>query len=684
MDLSAIKRAHTMLNSKQPPKVATKPKSRTVVLRPPISNENDATGSVNVSQLRSKLFGSTTPTSSTPPPSSSSPTTNSSFHTLPRQPIKKAENPPPPPPRSPDLEEEYDDIASIRASIQKSSSFHSLSVCSTAPASTDTPPRPSTHIPASSPNKAPALPPPNSPRPCKDNLLTDAIPLVDFVRNSQNQLPVKIRVYTGFNGASEKSTIREGELLNLHFMKSSQSVNVLAGENGQMVVPINSGIEFGVIYNIEGDYRKAYQGYQFETVSQMMSMSFLPKVVCTKSSYSTSSHESSVEANDILIVQDIVTMHQVRYLSCLKVQTNETKLLPESCSCCFSTSPYEVTLLLHQIVEHLQLPLECLVSYRNPDPPNVHNRLPKALVKLQAITTEKSVVVSRPSSVSTAASLLSIPVRLGVEVQQIQSSSFEQKKLVEATKTLFQNFDPRKLHNVTELSGKGGEGLDVLCEVICQSNPSVGIEILKPHSLPDTIYQHKIELSIDDNNSVDENEYDIPDVALATYRANLAQKSPVASGFYDSPKPSTITLTSQTDSVLYDVPPSRPGNTAYPRRNSAGSSCKTSSDKGVDALKAEVAELKRTMESIQKQTSKCSIVLEVFMITTDPFHSGQLQATVKLLERKLLEGGSNQSPGAPSIQRMQDMQNDPVKNKEYLASLTCEQVRIAERKFNNN
>ena len=612
MNTSAV---HRPLPMKQPPKVAARP-GRSLTLRSPHQGQSAAKETIptsSVSQLRSKLFGESSYSSAT----------------LPRPLPTKAPTPPADDP--PLSDEEYDDVRNVVMTIRKTHSLKNISSYQAPPpiaphtpqlrppiAPSTPPPTPprghySTHLITQ--NAAPALPPGRaSPSPCPP-ISTEAVPLVDFMRINQKNLPLKVRIYAGTRG---KDSFSDGEMLYLHCQKNSQAVIVATfGEQAaNCVAPINSGVEFGILYNPEGDYNKAYQGYQFETVGHILAMPTLPTVVCAKRSSTNTSHESSVNANDILLIREVVqkSFSQACYLSCVHAKTNEPKLLPETCIGWFTTSPYEVSLHLHQIVEHLHLPLECLALYNAADAHNIRSRLPRSVLKLEKRTTEKSVVASRPSSSS---DLLSIPLQLKMEVQQTQLSVDESKKLVKLTNTVFESFNSAKVHPVVPPTGPNGEGLEVLCELVNQLNPNVGIDLEMLPNIP-TSKRWEIELPTQEDN---EPEYDIPDVALKSFMSKMPIKNdqlvktpepPLTTPpSYDairtpSTRPTTVNVPSH-----YDVPTSRKyqpttaaGNNPIlcspkPERRNTNTQEDKRSETEVVMLRKEVATLNQAVQNLQ-------------------------------------------------------------------------------------
>ena len=606
----------------QPPSVAAKPKKKIPLTRPPIHSDVPDSGSV--SALKSRLFGEAGAVGS----SATMPRPSRAFTTT-ALPTPESD------------EEEYDDISNIvPAHIRRAPSFNNAKMKSTTitpspslpklnseadfskphPAISPPPPQRalhSVHPPISGPPKSPG---PRHVPPRSPHQASDPVPLSDFVRNYK--LPQKVRVYAGFNEGREKSRLNEGEQLYLHYQKHSQAVLISIGQTAQMMVPVNSGVEFGVIYNPEGDYNKAYQGYQFETVGQLLASPVPPSVMCVKRPWSGGSQESTINTNDVLLIKEIVQRsYGPTYLSCLNVKTGEQKMLPETCTGFFTTYPYEACLHLHQIVEHLKLPLECLALYSKPNSDDIRSRLPRNVMKLERTIQEKTVVTSKPSSVTTS-SLFSIATKISMEVQQIQLSADEAMQLSEMTKNLYQKYNPAKVCPVNPPPGHGGEGLDVLCEVVNEHNPGVGVELIRPPCVPASLqWNQGMDIELEEDDDLVENEYDIPDVAIASYRAKMnhpkEKPSLPSSDPPSTPKPVPNKL--PNDTSHYDVPRSN-----KPQLTGATNAAATSiinqlskksagnSETEVDLLKKEVTSLRETVKSVQTSCNRLQDQLGVW------------------------------------------------------------------------
>lgn len=524
-----------------------------------------------------------------------------------------------PPPVDSFTDEEYDDVRNVVIPLRKVPSFKGND-------SSPAPPpiaRPQLRPPL--PTSAAPPPPPRGdlPTPLKVwnasqpspaaspfktqplSILSDAVPLVDFMRRYKQNLPQKIRIHAGFRGTRDKASIFDGEVLYLLCQINSQVVVVtIVGEKAQVTVPVNSGAEFGILYNPEGDYNKAFQGYQFETVGQILAMPYLPSVVCAKQSFSSGTQESSVNANDILLIREVVQKSFGQaHLSCVNAKTNESKNLPEACCGWFTTSPYEACIYLHQVVEHLRFPLECLALYSAADAQQIRSRLPRSVLKLEKSTTESSVVASRPSTTD----LLSIPLRLGIEVQQVQLAVDESKKLADLTKSVFDGFNPAKVHPVVPSPGPRGEGLEVLCELVNPLNPNVGLDLVKPPSVPTSKpWQSQVEPPPSPEGD-DEPEYDIPDVAMANFRSKMKNDHQLMKTSEAPPtahNPTNITqpnnLTSGSTMAHYDVPPSRPHQlTPAVASHVRGSMKPSNGETEVEMLRKEVTTLKQEVQNLQ-------------------------------------------------------------------------------------
>lgn len=70
-------------------------------------------------------------------------------------------------------------------------------------------------------------------------------------------------------------------------------------------VPLNTEIQFGMLYDPVGDVKQAVQGYSFKTIGELASYPKPPDIVRVTKKYDSGDPKSSVEPEEILIVKSV-------------------------------------------------------------------------------------------------------------------------------------------------------------------------------------------------------------------------------------------------------------------------------------------------------------------------------------------------------------------------------------------
>ena len=91
-------------------------------------------------------------------------------------------------------------------------------------------------------------------------------------------------------------------------------------------VPINTAVQFGIVYDPVGDIKQAAKGYSFKTIGELADYTNPPRIVKSTKKYSSGEQKSSIESDEILIVKSIGrTVVSRKY--CVKVHSMLTRKL---------------------------------------------------------------------------------------------------------------------------------------------------------------------------------------------------------------------------------------------------------------------------------------------------------------------------------------------------------------------
>ena len=323
---------------------------------------------------------------------------------------------------------------------------------STRPPNGSQAPRPLPNVPPkprlSSTGKEPLPPSTNEPIPIDKqsyNILPDELTLIKLVEKHQDLFPIRVHVCKGFYGPTERSSVSEGDIYNIHFVKKAKVVIVRDCSKVDYRIAFNSSVEFGVLHNPEGNILKALDGYKYPKVSDIMAISPLPKAVRATVEFKGTAVENTVEKNEIYIIKEIKPKGNRRYLVVYSVTKSMMKYLFESCEAHFSTKPYDVRLLLPEILEHFPQPFPtmCYLFVNSDTSQELPYHLTSSAVTLAGESTDLSIIASSNFEVEPGRPLLvEIPIDLDIAVQLTQpKGETDYDQLYETTNDLMKNLD---------------------------------------------------------------------------------------------------------------------------------------------------------------------------------------------------------------------------------------------------
>lgn len=70
-------------------------------------------------------------------------------------------------------------------------------------------------------------------------------------------------------------------------------------------IPLNSAIQFGLLYNPVGDTAQAVKGYSFQTAADLAKYEIPPRIIRATQAFDSSDQKSSIENEEILIIKKI-------------------------------------------------------------------------------------------------------------------------------------------------------------------------------------------------------------------------------------------------------------------------------------------------------------------------------------------------------------------------------------------
>lgn len=444
--------------------------------------------------------------------------------------------------------------------------------------------------------------------------LEEPMGLGEFVNKYQNRFPTQMKMCSNHSGVI---TINNGDIYNVHFLKNTDVVSLTASGGTQYFVPINSAIEFGIVYNPTNNVQDALQGFVFATAGEIISTgSTPPPIIYVQQNCEISSQESSVQVGDVLVVNEVKSkLLRGKMLMCTDIRTEQKKRLLDSCSGNFSTTPSQVKLFLPQLLRHVPFPQYCVLSYNGygNDAQNIASKLPRGIVEVTRTTTQQSIIVSKEYSDE----LLEFPITNNVTVQPIQPSETVTQNLMIDTKQKYNSFSPVSVKSMSLMLSMESpytltKQVALLSAPRSDTSSLIGVKLVKPGSPPPPeppsnipIEPPPTSLPEDDD---DDPDYQIPCLARELYNSKTAQQktsapnSPGLQGpaptpsHYDTPRSSLGTISTKStipestsiedddDDDIYDIPCQTPSPTltkANKPINNSKQKKKSSFDRGV-------------------------------------------------------------------------------------------------------
>lgn len=322
------------------------------------------------------------------------------------------------------------------------------------------------------------------------------MPLRVFSEHHKQDLPLQVVVTKGYYGPDERTSISDGDMFNVHFFKQTKIVKIQDANSYEYTVPLNSSLEFGLVYQLPSGFKQIDLKYHFKTVADIVQLKTLPKVLRATQSHRGSGPESSVEKNDLLLVQEVKTkkrsIKSSKVLKCTVAGTGMKKTLNEDCAGYFSVKPMDTRLFLPEIVEHITLPERAFIYSSTNSRIDLPQHLLQTEIEVLRVEIEESIVATsiyesnrekkkpvNPYNGNTP--LVDIPQDLDIEVAIIKLGDGETTQLYADTRSLCEKYNPSEAAYLNLPSSITASAQSTLFRTIRQDhNRQVGIEILRP------------------------------------------------------------------------------------------------------------------------------------------------------------------------------------------------------------
>ena len=118
--------------------------------------------------------------------------------------------------------------------------------------------------------------------------------------------------------------ISAGDVYNFHFIKKEKVMAIQDAGGTRFAVPLNTEIQFGLVYDPVGDMKGAVKGYSFKTIGELAEYPSRPNIVRATRRWEASDPKSSVESDEILIIKN-VGRTSMKKKPCVKVHSFLTR-----------------------------------------------------------------------------------------------------------------------------------------------------------------------------------------------------------------------------------------------------------------------------------------------------------------------------------------------------------------------
>ena len=336
--------------------------------------------------------------------------------------------------------------------------------------------------------------------------------LPEFVKKYSQSFPLHIKVLRGYCGPSSRLTISTSDTYNIHFIKHTKVVAIKDAHDTPYSIPLNSAIEFGMVYDPNNNHSEAVNGLTFGKVSEIIGLPIPPKVFCALEAFQGEDEKSTLYDNEILVVKQVLKSRfkSKKALKVYSLLTQSEKLLQEDCSGHFTTQPYMVRMHLPEMIEHVinPFPHQAIIFfgaevYQNPEMEvQVQDLASSVLSKVITMChcmTETSLIASslvtnkrrRPYCDCDAegADLFDIPVNdenlAGIEVAVLTPNTEEEtEQLYDDTRSIVEQFNPTRVRSCKDTGSEYSfTAQSLFYSAVRPGCEKMGVEIDTPSSI---------------------------------------------------------------------------------------------------------------------------------------------------------------------------------------------------------
>ena len=142
-------------------------------------------------------------------------------------------------------------------------------------------------------------------------------------------------------------------LMYTSLIKETTIVHAVCSQSGRnLIVPINSFIQFSVMYNPVENNEVAETGFSSLTTNQLFNIHPLPQVVAVEKHLAGEKKASTFVTGEVLFLKGFDGR------KCISIPSHELKFLRESMKISVTTNESKIQLYLSEVVQYLALPVQ--------------------------------------------------------------------------------------------------------------------------------------------------------------------------------------------------------------------------------------------------------------------------------------------------------------------------------------
>ena len=218
----------------------------------------------------------------------------------------------------------------------------------------------------------------------------ESMTLAELASKHSSRFPLRIYLLDGYYGHTSRFTLSSSDIFDIHFAKRTQVLSVRDSVGTDYSIPLNSAIQFGIIYGRMLPKSAEKPAMVYNTVADLLTLDPLPQVVCATAGWTKQSDKENkvgVEKDELLLVKGVFKsrLRGKKALKCFSLKTQTKKLLPEECEGVFSINPEATKMHVYEFALKFKALFPCkammFLSMDKKDDDSVFRSVPKGLLQ---------------------------------------------------------------------------------------------------------------------------------------------------------------------------------------------------------------------------------------------------------------------------------------------------------------